>query len=342
MGFGLVQPPAPDRVSSESKENRVNRRLPRSVAWPTLQLTNQPTTQLTNRNRERCRHRGVSLVEILTVIGVIAVLIAILLPGLSTARKNAIMAKSQNNLRQIATFMTAYSQSNRETIVPAAFDYSAQLADPRVRVRTASPSGVAPPIGDAGVGTWSDILWTENKLGPLPDLDDPTAYNYGYDSPDRLFYEKDADYDKNPLRSAAPMTKSSQSDEALPFGDGSAASEVGHPGYFAANAFFDVRAPDAQNPNRGKWWVNGQILRPSQSVYLIDSFAGEVTNLTGSDVDSVTWADTDYRYVGDKCLMLFLDGHVTAEDGFDNLRDLEEARQIRTLNLDRQKPFFVP
>lgn len=286
-------------------------------------------------------HRlGVSLVEILTVIGVIAVLIAILLPGLAAARRNAIMAKSQNNMRQIATFMTAYSQSNRETIVPAAFDYSSQLPDPRVRVRTQSPAGVNPPIGALGVGTWSDILWTENKLGPIPNLDDPTAYNYAYDSPDRLFYELDEDYDKNPFRSAAANTKSSEGTEALPFGDGSAKSELGHPGYFACNDFFDVRPPDANHPNRGKWWVNGQILRPAQSVYLIDSFAGEVTELSGNDVNNYTWADTDYRYVGDKCLMLFLDGHVTPEDGFDNLRDLEEARQIRTLNLDRQKPFF--
>ncbi len=314
----------------------MTRRFPRTV--PSLR-PGRPSAS------SHAHHRGISLVEILTVIGVIAVLIAILLPGLAAARKNAIMAKSQNNMRQIATFMTVYSQANRETIVPAAFDYSAQLPDPRVRVRTASPTQpapVLPPIGAPGVGTWSDILWTENKIGPIVDPDSPANYNYGFDSPDRVFYEKDADYDQNPFRSAARNTKTSDGNEAVPFGTGSASTEMGHPGYFAANEFFDVRPADGTHPNRGKWWVNGQILRPSQSVYLIDSFAGEVTQTTGTDVNSFTWADTDYRYVGDKCLMLFMDAHVTAEDGFDNLRELEEARQIRTLNLDRQKPFFAP
>ncbi len=299
-----------------------------------------PCVRRSARLHAVARRRGVSLVEILTVIGVIAVLIAILLPGLATARKTALQAKSQNNMRQVAAFMTAYSQANRETVVPAAFDYSAQLPDPRVRVRTASPAAALPPIGAPGIGTWSDILWTENKLGPLPDLENATGYNYGYDSPDRLLYERDDDYDKNPFRSAAKNTKTSEGNNAVPFGTGSLSEEIGHPGYFAANEFFDVRAPDATHPNRGKWWVNGQILRPSQSVYLIDSFAGEVTQTTGSDVNTFQWADTDFRYVGDKCLLLFMDGHVSPEDGFDSLRDLEESRQIRTLDLDRQKPFF--
>jgi prepilin-type processing-associated H-X9-DG protein len=282
-----------------------------------------------------------SLVEILTVIGVIAVLIAILLPGLATAQKNAILAKSQNNLRQIATFMTAYAQGNRETIVPAAFDYSAQLGDPRMRARTASPVGVAPPIGAAGVGSWADILWTENKLGPIVDTTNPGEYDWRYDAPDRPFYEINEDYDRNPFRSAARITKTSQADEAVPYGNGSALTETGHPGYFACNEFFDLRPADATHPNRGKWWVNGQILRPAQSVYLIDSFAGEVTQTTGSGANNLQWADVDYRYVGDKCLMLFLDGHVTAEDAFDSLRELEEGRQIRAFDLDRQKPFFA-
>lgn len=284
----------------------------------------------------RPRRRGMSLVEILAVIGVIAVLIAILLPGLAAARKNAVLAKSQNNLRQVATFMTAYSQSNRETIVPAAFDYSSQLADPRVRVRTESPTGVVPPIGAAGVGTWADILWTENKFGPIVDSVDSGAYDWRYDAPDRPYYEVNEDYDKNPFRSAAEMTRTSEGTNAVPFGTGSQLVEKGHPGYFAANAFFDVR------PAGATWWVNGQILRPAQSVYLIDSFAGEITQTTGSGVDNYQWADVDYRYVGDKCLMLFLDGHVTAEDAFDSLRELEEGRQIRTLNLDKQKSFYMP
>ncbi len=283
-----------------------------------------------------------TLIEILTVIGVIVVLIAILLPGLNSARKQAVLAKSQNNLRQIATFLTAYAQANRDTVVPAAFDYSTQTNDPRVRVRTASPPGVLPPVGVERVGSWSDILWTENKLGPIVDNDDPANYNYGFDSPDRVLYEKDSAYDQNVLRSAARMTRTSGGTDALPFGTGSQSTEANDPGYFACNEFFDVRPPDATNPQRGKWWVMGQIVRPALSVYLVDSFAGEVTETTGSTVDDLQVQSIDYRYNGDNALMLFLDGHVEPQTAWETLRDLEEGRQIRFRDLDRSKPFYQP
>jgi hypothetical protein len=38
--------------------------------------------------------------------------------------------------------------------------------------------------------------------------------------------------------------------------------------------------------------------------------------------------------------MLFLDGHVSSESEFETLRELEEERQIRLLDLDQRKPFY--
>ncbi|MDZ4755162.1 MAG: hypothetical protein SGJ11_11800 [Phycisphaerae bacterium] len=275
-----------------------------------------------------------SLIEILTVIGVIAVLIAILLPGLNMVRKNAQMAKSQSNLRQIATFMTSYAQANRETIVPAAFDYSAQANDPRVKVRRESPPGIAPPLGDELVGTWSDILWTENKLGPILVNTGPVAgYDYAFDSPDRAFYDNEPDYDDNVMRSAVRMKRSAEGTAALPFGTGTEINEIGHPGYFACNEFFDIRAPGS------KWWVTGEIKRPSLSVYLVDSYAGEITETVGLSDATLQLEHVDYRYPGDMTLMLFLDGHVGLESEWKTLRDLEASRQIRFRDLHLQNPF---
>lgn len=281
-----------------------------------------------------------SLVEILAVVGIILVLIAILLPGLNVARKNAVWAKSQSNLRQIHTFLVAYSTDHRETIVPAAFDYSLQASDPRVKVRTASPAGQNPPVGLPLQGSWSDILWTVNNFGPLVDLNDLNGYDYRYDSPDRAFYAANGAEDKNVFRSVARMTKTVSGTDAVPFGTGTQSTELGDPGYFAANEFFDVRPPSAQNPNSGKWWVTGQIVRPAQSVYLVDSFGGEITQTSGTDNDSLQLEWTDFRYTGDVCLMLCLDGHVESQTEWDSLRDLEESRQLRFRNLDRQRPFF--
>lgn len=159
-----------------------------------------------------------SLVEMIVVIGVIALLVAILLPGLAAVRKNAIFAQSQSNLRQIHTFLTTYGMDNRDSIAPAAFDYSAQAGDPRVVVRTPSPAGVNPPIGDPLKGSWSDVLWTSSKSGPLNPSGDAGSYDYRYDSPDRAFYDIDPDEGSNVFRSKAKLTKTVDGTGAFPSG----------------------------------------------------------------------------------------------------------------------------
>ena len=298
--------------------------------------------------------RGITLVEIMVVVAVIAALVGILLPALGILRRNGQLVASQSNLRSIGALMTAYSLDNRDHIVPSQFDYSGPFA--KTIVRTASPAGTTPNTGQLRRGSWTDILWTTGKFGPLVPVANPNdpggeptevpspTWDYRYDSPDYWAYTNPGMVDTDPFRSKVGIQKAMRTDtdaDARPFGAGASIREQGQPGYFAANDFFSA-VPNAAGSSN--WYTNAMIKYPGMSMYAVDSRAGETiplpdpSNTQTQDIWRPASLDceVEFRYVGDVCCMLYLDAHVATMGKWVDLQDLRNNRQTRVERLDQQ------
>lgn len=110
--------------------------------------------------------RAFTLLEVLIVVGVLALLFSLLIPGLSSARAQAKRTTCASNIRQLALANTMYAQENKSRCVPGAADFVANLKRWHgSRATTAQPF-------DSANGPLVPYLGTDRAIRDCPALDD--------------------------------------------------------------------------------------------------------------------------------------------------------------------------
>ena len=111
------------------------------------------------------RSRGFTLVELLVVIGIIALLISILLPTLNRVRRTANLTACLSNIRQAGTAVAGYIVDNQGALPEAVYNNKTGLLSPSGTGRPAWSRLTHPTLGNTYVlPTIGELL--EGYMGP--------------------------------------------------------------------------------------------------------------------------------------------------------------------------------
>ena len=128
--------------------------------------------------------RGFTLVELLVVVGIIAVLVALLMPAVARARENARRVVCASNLRQLAVACIGYKQANRGRWPGHA---GSEHMYPGDWIRWQNHADMADSSIVPYLGTWEPDVFRcpsdELSVHPMAgDMDVPYVYSYAFNA----------------------------------------------------------------------------------------------------------------------------------------------------------------
>ena len=253
--------------------------------------------------------KGFTLIELLVVVAIIALLIGILLPALSRAKKAAWMAISMSNIKQINTGVASYKSDN-DDFMPLMVNY----------FRGFEPD--VPGVGNRrGWCTWSfggknnngwwataagkkifDVEAADRPLNPYVHGD---VSFYAPEIPDRLAGDDIArERDQAPVFKDPSDKATRQRDWPEPDDTISSYDDVGSSYHFNAKWFYQFHGDFDKIFKLGTRQMRAaDSFQPSRFVWVHDQTPDVVAN-----GDEDTWIENGYGDIN-KGILGFLDGH---------------------------------
>lgn len=255
------------------------------------------------------RSKAFTLVELLVVIGIIALLISILLPALTRARKAANQIACASNMRQLGTGMSMYANENKGALVPAAMRWDNWYTlswDDLIAKQMGTKFRSQLDMDGPYVGNQTGLAFTQpSRVLVCPE-------NYVDLSANTFNLRNEANYQlvKNDIMRSYSMVRNEWGDatgQTVAFGTGEQFE-------------FSGGTREQAIPNSNIYWRGRQLIRMSslrqsaEQILLVENFGGNVAG-AGSGVSVDTPAECVPNFLrpphnGKQNNFLFADGHV--------------------------------